>query len=124
MATKAAALNTWLSGFGLKAYDENRVPGNAVYPYLTYTPAFGAFGAGDYNIPVKQWYQTEDNVTINAKAEQIGQAIGQTGAQVEYTGGYMMIFRGSPFSQPFGDPSDKTFNCRYINLTARYYSEY
>lgn len=122
--TKEAALHSWMGGFGLTAYTENLVPTDAVMPYLSYTPVFGAFDDGQMNIPVKLWYQTASNSVPNAKAAAIAAALGQTGALVEYANGYMMLFRGMPFSQPLGDPDDKTINARYINITVKYYSEY
>ena len=36
MATKAAALQAWLEGFGLPVYRDSAVPGEAKMPYITY----------------------------------------------------------------------------------------
>ena len=48
MATKAAALQAWLEGFGLPVYRDSAVPGEAKMPYITYdlpTAAFGRAGS-------------------------------------------------------------------------------
>ena len=34
--TKAAAIYQFWSGFGLTAYEENTVPNDAAFPYVTY----------------------------------------------------------------------------------------
>ena len=49
--TKEAALYQFWSSFGLTAYEENSVPAQAAFPYISYeviTDSFGAqIGAGD-----------------------------------------------------------------------------
>ena len=44
MATKAAALQAWLEGFGLPVYRDSAVPGEAKMPYITYDLPTAAFG--------------------------------------------------------------------------------
>lgn len=41
--TKAAALHSFFSGFGLTAYEENSVPDDAVFPYITYSLTTDSF---------------------------------------------------------------------------------
>ena len=42
--TKAAAIYQFWSGFGLTAYEENTVPEDAVFPYVTYQLVTDSFG--------------------------------------------------------------------------------
>ena len=44
MATKAAALQAWLEGFGLPVYRDSAVPRKAKMPYITYDLPTAAFG--------------------------------------------------------------------------------
>ena len=42
--TKAAALHSFYSSFGLTAYEENSVPDDAEFPYITYNITTDSFG--------------------------------------------------------------------------------
>ena len=57
MATKAAALQAWLEGFGLPVYRDSAVPGEAKMPYITYDLPTAAFGT-QCNSEVNLWYRT------------------------------------------------------------------
>ena len=117
--SKASALQTWFSSFGLTAYEETNVKADATLPYLTYTYATGDFDGGEVSIVVNLWYRTEGNVMPNAKAEQISAAIGRGGVMIPVEGGAIWIKRGSPFCQAIADP-DANIRRRYINLTAEF----
>jgi hypothetical protein len=118
--SKASALYTWFSGFGITAYEESNVKSNPTYPYLTYTYATGDFDSGEVPIIVKLFYRTESNVAIDAKAEEIYDRIGRGGVHVHVEGGAIWLKRGSPFSNPLSDPSDANIRGRYINITAEF----
>lgn len=57
MATKAAALQAWLEGFGLPVYRDSAVPGEAKMPYITYDLPTASFGT-QCNSEVNLWYRT------------------------------------------------------------------
>lgn len=118
--SKASALQTWFSSFGLTAYEETNVKASATLPYLTYTYSTGDFDGGEVPLVVNLWYRTESNVTPNAKAEQIYTAVGRGGVMIPVEGGAIWIKRGSPFCQALADPSDANIRRRYINLTAEF----
>lgn len=118
--SKASALYTWFSGFGITAYEESNVKANPTFPYLTYTYATGDFDSGEVPIVVNLWYRTESNVTIDAKAEQIYDAIGRGGVMVPVSNGAIWLKRGSPFCQALSEPSDANIRRRYINITAEF----
>ena len=113
--TKAAAIYQFWSGFGLTAYEENTVPTDAAFPYLTYqlvTDSFDREVAATASI----WYRSESWKDINAKAEEISSFIGQGGKIIKIDGGWLWIKRGQPFAQNMGDESDNMIRRKYLNL--------
>lgn len=119
MATKAAALQAWLSGFGIPAFPATSVPDGQAMPYITYTPASGAFGDGEAGVPVSIWYRTRSEAEPNAKAEEVARALGLGGCLVPCDGGGMWVKRGSPFSYPVPD-TDNEVKRRDINLSIEF----
>ena len=118
--SKASALYSWFNGFGIEAFEESNVESNAPYPRLTYTYTTGDFDSGEVPIVVNLWYRTESNVTIDAKAEQIYDAIGRGGVIIPVSNGAIWLKRGSPFCQAIAEPSDANIRRRYINITAEF----
>jgi len=118
--SKASALYSWFSGFGIEAYEESNVESDAPYPRLTYTYATGDFDSGEVPIVVNLWYMSEENITINAKAEEIYDRIGRGGVIIPVENGSIWLKRGSPFCQALSEPSDANIRRRYINITAEF----
>lgn len=118
--SKASALHAWFSGFGITAYEETSVKSSASMPYLTYTYATGDFDSGEVPIIVNLWYQSDSNVAINAKAEQIYDAIGRGGVIIPVSNGAIWLKHGSPFCRAIAEPSDANIRRRYINITAEF----
>lgn len=118
--SKASAFYTFFSGFGIMAYEESNVKANPTFPYLTYTYAVGDFDSGEVPIVVNLWYRTESNTAIDAKAEEIYEAIGRGGATILVSDGAIWLKRGSPFCQAIAEPSDANIRRRYINITAEF----
>ena len=56
--TKDKALHAWFARF-LPAYPASSVPGDAVFPWLTYDLILGAWDSGEASITVNLWYYTE-----------------------------------------------------------------
>ena len=67
--TKASALYQFWNSFGLTAYEENTVPDDAAFPYITYQLVTDSF---DREIPLTAslWYRSESWKAINAKTEE------------------------------------------------------
>ena len=119
--TKAAALHSFFSGFGLTAYDAAVVPDDAEFPYLTYTQVIDSWG-NPVSLTVNLWYlRTIENqvsgATLNAKVQEIEDALPR---YVPYDGGAILLQAGSPFSQSLSDDTDANIRRRYINITAEY----
>lgn len=117
--TKAAAIYQFWSGFGLTAYEENTVPTDAPFPYVTYQLATDSF---DREIPLTAslWYRSESWTGINAKTEEISQKISRGGKIIPCDGGAIWLKRGQPFAQNMGDDSDDLIKRKYINIVAEF----
>ena len=117
--TKAAAIYQFWNSFGLTAYEENTVPTDATFPYITYQLVTDSF---DREIPltVSIWYRSESWTAINAKTEEISQEISRGGKILSCDGGAIWLKRGQPFAQNMGDESDNLIKRKYINITAEF----
>ena len=117
--TKAAAIYQFWSGFGLTAYEENTVPEDAVFPYVTYQLVTDSFDR-EVAATASLWYRGESWTAINAKTEEISAHIGLGGKMIKCDGGRIWIKRGQPFAQNMGDESDDLIKRKYLNLTVEY----
>lgn len=117
--TKAAAIYQFWSGFGLTAYEENTVPTDAAFPYITYQLVTDSF---DREIPLTAslWYRSESWTSINAKTEEISQKISRGGKIILCDSGAIWLKRGQPFAQNMGDESDNLIKRKYLNITAEF----
>lgn len=114
--TKEAAIYQFWSGFGLTAYEENAVPTDAAFPYVTYQLVTDSF---DREVPAAAslWYRSESWTAINAKTEEISAHIGFGGKIIKCDGGRIWIKRGQPFAQNMGDERNDLIKRKYLNLT-------
>ena len=117
--TKASALYNFWSGFGLTAYEENTVPTDAKFPYITYQVVTDSFGT-EIALTASVWYRGTSWVEANAKAEEISRTISRGGKTILVDGGVLWLKRGTPFSQSMGDDSDDLIKRKYINLVAEF----
>ena len=119
--TKAAAIYQFWNSFGLTAYEENSVPVEAAFPYITYQLVTDGF---DREIPLiaSLWYRGESWTAINAKTEEISAHIGLGGKIIKCDGGRIWIKRGQPFAQNMGDESDDLIKRKYLNLTFEFFT--
>ena len=117
--TKAAAIYQFWNSFGLNAYEENSVPDEAAFPYITYQLVTDSF---DREIPITAslWYRSESWTAINAKAEEISQKISRGGKIISCDDGAIWLKRGQPFAQSMGDESDDLIKRKYLNITAAF----
>ena len=113
--TKAAAIYQFWSSFGLTAYEENTVPTDAKFPYITYQLVTDSFDR-EVSATASLWYRGESWTAINAKTEEIAQRIGLGGKIIKCDGGRIWIKMGQPFAQNMGDESDDLIKRKYINV--------
>ena len=119
--TKAAAIYQFWSYFGLTAYEENTVPEDAVFPYVTYQLVTDSFDR-EVAFTASLWYRGESWTAINAKTEEIAQHIGLGGKIIKCDGGRIWIKRGQPFAQNMGDESDDLIKRKYLNVNIEYFT--
>ena len=113
--TKAAAIYQFWSGFGLTAYEENTVPTDAAFPYITYQLVTDSFDR-EVAATASLWYRSESWTAINAKTEEVSGHIGLGGKIIKIDGGWLWIKRGQPFAQNMGDESDNMIRRKYLNI--------
>ncbi len=116
--TKNAAIQSFFESFGLPAYPSASVPTSGEekpsFPYLTYSVPTSS----DMDVVLcdaSLWYRTESWTGINAKTEEISQAIGRA-YLLECDGGGIIIRKGTPFAQPMGDDTDNMIKRKILNF--------
>lgn len=117
--TKAAAIYQFWNSFGLTAYEENSVPDDAAFPYITYQLVTDSFYR-EIPLAASIWYRSESWTAINAKTEEISHKISRGGKIIACDGGAIWIKRGQPFAQNMGDESDDLIKRKYLNITAEF----
>lgn len=117
--TKAAAIYQFWSSFGLTSYEENTVPTDAAFPYVTYQLVTDSFDR-EVAATASLWYRSESWTAINAKTEEIARFIGGGGCLLDCDSGFIWLKRGTPFAQNMGDESDDLIKRKYINVTVEY----
>lgn len=111
---KMQALHAFWSSFSIPAYDENTVPLDASFPYITYEAASDRL---DYamNLSASIWYWSLSWEDITHKADEIAEYIENLyPPAIKLDVGRMYITAGRPFAQRMGDPDG---NIRRILLT-------
>lgn len=119
--TKAAAIYQFWSGFGLTAYEENTVPDDAEFPYITYQLVTDSVDS-DVQSATSLWYRSDSWVEINAKMEEISAFIGSGGKIIKCDGGRIWIKRGHPFAQNMRDESDPEIKRKYLNISIEFFT--
>ena len=120
--TKQAAIQAFFESFSLTAYEENALPVDAPFPYITYQSAIGAFG-DIVSITASVWYRDTSETACNAKAQEIGDYITRGGTFLECDGGTIWVKKGDPFSKPMSDDNDKMIKQNYLNLELEFMTE-
>ena len=120
--TKEQALYAFWSSFALPAYEESAVPtGDDApdFPYITYQVITASFDES-VQLAASLWYRSSSWVEVNAKKDEISRAIGACGVDFLIDDGCIRLYRGTPFAQAMGDPSDQMIRRILLNLTAEY----
>lgn len=120
--TKASALHSFFSSFGLPAFVDTSVPDTAELPYLTYSGASDA-QFGEVSLTVRVWYYSDSESIPNEKAEEIGREIDSM-HPIPCDGGYLWLRRGSPFCVSRNDPTNKNIKLRYMNVNVAFLTQH
>jgi len=105
---KSQALYSFFSSFGWNAYDESSVPDNAdktIGQYITYSDLETDLG-DPVMITASLWKRSASWAAISEKALEISDYIGYGGVYVPFTGGFLWVKRGRPFSTRMADADD------------------
>ena len=116
--TQADTIQQFFSRF-LTAYESTVVPEDAAFPRLTYNLVTGSWEQ-QAPLRVDLWYRSINLGAINAKADEIGNAIGQGGVILPCDGGALWVRKGSPFAQTVLVPDDPAVKRKYINVIVEF----
>ena len=114
---KLQTLQTFWSGFGIPAYDENSVPDEAQLPYITYDVSVDDFG-NSVAQTASLWYKSTSWRDITEKEMEIAEFVGRGGRMIAYDNGAMWIRKANPWAQRMSD-SD-TVKRMILNLEIEY----
>lgn len=110
MTEAVRGIYTFLSGFGVPVYDENSVPEDAVFPYMTYNPIITDWD-GSALMQVRLWdYPGPDHSAgrIYGIVDQIGESIDSESKILPVgTHKYVTLAKGEPWVQPQPTPDVK-----------------
>lgn len=121
---KAQKLNEFWNSFGVPAYDENSVPDDVTYPYITYSVVDDSLE--NVTSPTASvWYRSSSWAGVEAKKNEIAKRIGEHGhLSLPIDGGYIYMVKGVPFAQRMVDPSDSYVKRIYLNLQVEFLTAY
>lgn len=115
---KSQAIQKFWSSFGLPAYDQYTVPLSAQMPYITYSVSERDFGY-PVALTASLWYRSQSWEEIELKSYEIAKAI-SSGQVYPIDGGYLWIYKGSPFAQRLADNADDTVRRIVLNISAEF----
>ena len=120
--TKAGAIYNFWNSF-LNAYEENTVPTDAEFPYITYQFVSDSLGK-DVLLTAKMHYRSESWTQINAKADEISKYINNIKKPIDFDKGKIWIKQGTFRYTGMGDPDDNMIRINYMTVEAEYLSAY
>ena len=118
--TKEQALHRFFNSFGIIGYRNTSVPDDVIFPYLTYDAPISSFEEDPASITLNLYFYTDSEASPDAKAEEIRQRIGMSGALLNCDGGCIWLKWGVPWCQSLVDDTNANIKRRYINITAEY----
>ena len=121
---KAQKLHEFWSSFEIPAYDENSVPDDVKYPYITYSVVDDSIG--NVTSPTASiWYRSSSWAGVEAKKNEVAKRIAEHGfLSLKIDNGYIYLVKGVPFAQRMVDPSDELVKRMYLNLQAEFLTAY
>ncbi len=120
---KSQAIYSFWSGFNIPAYDENSVPDNVAFPYITYSDITDSLG-NVVQLSASIWDRSNSWERISLKADEVAEKIGKNGYHIiTLDSGYVWLVKGTPFAQRMGDP-DKEIKRIYLNVQAEFLTNY
>lgn len=117
---KSEAIYQFWNSFGVEAYDENSVPDDAPFPYITYAEVDGEMFVETASI----WDKSKSWKRVTAIRDMIAKKLGEYDSYlVRFDGGYYMLYQGTPFSQRMDD-EDQTIKRLVLNVGGQRLARY
>lgn len=113
---KYEAIHSFWNSFDIPAYEENTVPKDAKLPYITYEVVTNVLSEYQTALTAHVWDKSSGWKYLNSKVEEIGKAL--NGTRLVCDEGYIMLYRGEPFTNNTVDSEDNTIKGKYLNITA------
>lgn len=121
---KAQAIDTFWNSFNIPAYDENSVPEDATFPYITYSESTDSIGNA-VMLNASIWDRSTSWEGISLKAEEIAKKIAEYGHYtIKIDNGYIWLVKGAPFAQRMNDPNDDKIRRIYLNVLGEFLTAY
>lgn len=121
---KAQRLEQFWNSFQIPAYDENSVPDDVEYPYITYSVADDSLDNTVY-LTASIWYRSFSWAGVESKKNEIAKRIGEHGfLSLPIDNGYVFMVKGTPFAQRMVDPSDELVKRMYLNINVEFLTAY
>lgn len=127
--TKDKALHSYLEAFMQQefgkehaVYLKERVPDEALLPYLAYEFVDNSFLDGDVFPTVELWHHTDNVAYMNEKARAFRKYI-ETNDMINCDEGYIWVKPGTPFAQTIPGQEMVGLIGKVINLTIEYFTE-
>ena len=114
---KSRTLHGFWASFGWNAYEQNLVPDDAEFPYITYDVQLDNLGQPLY-LSAALFDRSTSWASVTEKADEIAAEIGQ-GLVLTLDNGFLWIVRGTPFAQ-HGQDDDDTVRRMDINISAEF----
>lgn len=121
---KSQAIDNFWNGFDWPAYDENSVPDDVAFPYITYTQVTDRLG-NVVSLSASLWDRSNSWEQLSLKADEISRNISEYGyRRLKLDNGYIWLTAGSPFAQRMRDPSDTKIKRIYLNVLGEFLTAY
>lgn len=112
------------SSFGIPAYPEDAVPDrkDITFPYITYQPISGGFGAV-MTQSASVWTRSTSWEEADKKADEIERYIRSMGFPKIDGGRYRVFIPDSVFAQSMGDPNDDQIKRKLLSVQIEFMTE-
>ena len=120
---KIPAIIDFWNSFGIPAYDEQDVPEDAKYPYITYELAIGNFES-EIALSAGLWYRSSNWEAISKKCDEISYKL-HTMSPIKINNGYIRLWEGAtPLFQRMAYENDDKVKRIVVNIMAEYMTNY
>lgn len=119
---KQQAYNSFWGQFGVSAYEENTVPENASFPYITYQVL-----TDDYTNVILPTASIWDRSTSWQRVDELSNEIAETISRmntIKLDDGRMFITKGSPFSQHMMEEGDSSIRRNVLTIGVQFLTEF